>query len=651
MSYQKLKNNNYKNFGGINSKASPYATGQEEFLNLSNFDFQVPGSLTKRQGSTQLMSAGVSGRITGIYEVEFLKGASYITFSANTRLYYVNALTNTTIQGGLQDSSLMAFTTFVDRLFFCNGANFMKWQSGVTATGAGATAFLFSLPALAAGNTAYFGVPSSLPWANATLSWTFGWINDRGYFGPPSFDPDINAIPLVSKTVNNPFRINVLARPTAVTLMFGITQFYINAPASFGVGYGITVPIWFDPIGPGGPGTTTPDGYTFVTAAIAAYRDSGPGTSRFRINSYGTVQSDGGITFISALIPDTSRDIANIEPEPTSIYFTLAPRWLEIYNNQLFMSGFSSIPSSVYFSDIGEPESVQPDYNFEVRTNDGDRISGIKQYQSQLVIFKEKSFHALTGDSPDNFSIRQISDQYGCLSGRAIVQYENNLLFLDKKGVAHYNGSNVEIISSKIEPTFKSMNIDAAKDNAIAIHNRLNNQVWFGIPINGSTLNNATIVFDYLVNAWTVFEGFNPSSLGVIKGALTQPTAVTGSYVTGNLFYFGPSFFGDNGQGISLQAKSRFVQDLGESTEAQFRRLYLNFNTLSGASSIINIRFFQDYGASTVYSSTMPLNSFQSRIDFGIPARAVSFQIDNFSAVDAVVLHGFVMAHRFQRDV
>lgn len=661
MPYPKLTDTNYKNFGGINSKVSPYATGPEEFSDIRNMDFVTPGSLTKRPGSTQFLSTGVSGRITGLYEMNALNGASYVVFGANTNLYYVQANAGTAIMTGLQDSALFAFTTFVDRMFFANGSAFMKWKAGATAT-------LFSLPSPVGANTTlektYPGTTilgdGNTFWAASFISFGYGFVNDRGFHGAVG-----NFNPVLVYGASGGFNYVGL---TGDTMSIGGTQInVIQNLAAIGQSYGLGYTVGFTFISATLANSVI--GSSLIYAGAAVYRNAGPGTPGF-LSNYVPITSLGGQTFIGAtddfIVGGAARYQAGVWcnpndrfyltnagafPMPTHLWFTMFPRYLEIYNNQLFLSGFSTTPSVCWFSNIGEPESIEPTYNFEVRTNDGDRVTGLKSYQSQLFIFKEKSFHALSGDNPDNFSLREISDQYGCLSGRAVATYENNMVFLDRKGVCQYNGANIVVISTKIEPIFQSMNVDAAKDNAVMIHNRLRNQIWVGIPTNGSTVNNTTLVFDYVVQAWTVYEGFSPSSLAVIKGPLTQPDAMYGSYSSGSLFNFGVSFFSDNGQGISLLCKTRFLQDLEESTEKQYRRLHADFNTVAGSTAIIKVDFFQDYGASIVHSATLAQNVFQSRLDFGIPAKSLSFQISHFSAAESLKLHGFTISYRFQRPV
>lgn len=676
--YEKLKNEQYHNFGGINTKVSPYASGPEEFLNLINCDFQTPGSLQKRQGSTQFLTSGVSGRVTGLYEFESLSGASYVILGANTHLYYINSHTPTIITSGLQDSALFSFVTFVDRLFVANGANFFKWQAGGNAvnysliepyvaygtspvTGPG-THFSGSTQR-ALGNTQLWTAGSSF------LFFSLSYINDIGFVGAP------NASQAATFQVSGLFQEFADPAKDSIYFNFGVTSAagitycplisgdgtYVASVAqqngdygvqglSYGLGFTLTSQVY-------GESGGSAIGSTTQTYHMAVFRTNGTqlSTGDKFLCHYLKAFSVNGSTFFADRVSATycfglHYDETYTTAEPSVIHFTLAPRYLEIFNNQLFMAGFSATPSTVWFSDIGEPESIQPDNNFEVRTNDGDVVTGLRAYLAQLVIFKQRSFHVLSGDDPTNFALREITDQYGCISGRAIATYQNIMMFLDQKGIVQYNGANYEIISNKIEPVFQRMNLAAARDNAVMIHNKARNQVWTGIPVDGATMNNLTVVYDYLLNAWTTFEGFNPSDMAMIKADQPFPTAFYGAYSSGSIYYFNSSFMSDNGTGFTFLVKTRFFADTGEATQKQFRRFYANVDQ-SGASSLLKLEFYQDYGASMVYSSTMSMQPFQSRIDYGISARALSVQITNYSAVDAVRLHGFTISHRFQRDV
>jgi len=70
---EKLKSESYQNLGGINLKASPFLTGPQEFLNLVNFDFQTPGSLTKDTAQLEYLTQSYTGSIQSLYEYNKLE--------------------------------------------------------------------------------------------------------------------------------------------------------------------------------------------------------------------------------------------------------------------------------------------------------------------------------------------------------------------------------------------------------------------------------------------------------------------------------------------------------------------------------------------------------------------------------------------------
>lgn len=384
-------------------------------------------------------------------------------------------------------------------------------------------------------------------------------------------------------------------------------------------------------------GLTTPAGYGI--SSIYLYRSAASS-----VNMFGTTQIPiSGATFVdySPLTNDAA---------PPFIQFTMAPQYLELYNNQLMMAGFSAFPSTLYWSDVGEPEGVQPQSFAEFRTDDSDVIRGIRAYQGNLIIAKERSFHILSGQVPETFSIQQITDQYGCLSHRTMVVFNSTLFFLDPKGVVQYNGANPEIISTRVEDVFARMNIRAARNVACAIHNRQYNQVEFYIPVDGATQNNMVVVYDYIVDAWTTYSGLNVSSIVVGQGSLLSRTPIWGGY-SGTISFFDAGIYGDNGQAITCTIQSRFLSLYGQSVEQQFRRFFVNLAPISGSSQAINVNFRSNFGTSNVMGFTIGQAPFQTRIDFGIPAKTLSAQIIHSSATMPLTVFGWTVESRFQRPV
>lgn len=575
----KLKSENYTNLGGINTKVSEYITGDFQFLDLKNYTFERPGSLTKRTGFTQYVGATVTGRFTGVYEFEKLDGSSYVIAAANTNAYDVTTGSFNPIKTGLTANALFDFETYVDRLFAANGAQFFKYD--------GSNVTNFSLPRPDAAPVGFtLGFTGTVSGFSGVFQYAIAYKNDIGYIGPVSPEDSVGV-------------------SGQAVVLSGFTT-----PADFGI------------------------------SSILIYRTG---------NGLGDLFLLDEIPAGSSLYVDSNSATLSTEPPNDNLFFTLVPKYLELYNNQMFFAGASSQLSTVYFSDIGIPESIAPEYFFEVRTNDGDRVTGMRSYQGFLLIFKERSCHILSGDNPDNFLLREISDQYGCISNRSIVTFEDRCFFLDRKGVVEYNGANIRVVSNAVENDFLRINLSAARENATAIHNRLRNEVWFSIPVDGAEENNLTLVYDYVVNAWTTFDGFSVSSIASVRSRFERETLLYGGY-SGALFNFGSSIFGDNGQGFTALMKTRFIKPLGNSTTEQFRRLYIDQDAIQGTTSPFEVEFFKDYEDTPVLQRQMFQSEFQSRIDYGIPAKAISFKISNSSTLP-IRVNGFTVESRLQRRV
>ncbi len=579
MAQIKGKNEEYLQLGGINAKASNYATGPHEFLDLQNVNFAKPGALTGREGTTLYGGATVVGKITGLYEFERLNGASYLIAMANTNAYTVTTSAFTTFASGLTSGANWDFQTFVDRLFAASGSNAFKYDGNNTTN--------IGLPPGISG----FGVTAVIGGGLSGVYLAgYGYFNDRFYFGPVSQG--------VSILLNG--------------VTFGSIEFY---GLTQNTGYGIS--------------------------GLAFYRSQASSLNMFQATVSGfTTNYVLGLTTLSSI------------PAPDYLYTfaTFIPRFCAIFNNQMIWAGYSAIPSTFMLSDIGEPEGILPELaNFEVRTNDGDKITAIAPYGGGAIIFKERSFHRLGGDNPQNLTLTEVTDQYGCLSNRAVVQYKDVIWFLDRKGICQFNGAHVDVVSDKIEPYFTRMNVDAAKDNATAVHDRLKNQLKFSIPIDGSSVNNITLVFDYISEGWTTETGPTPAVAVMAKREMSAPTVFFGGY-TGTISLFGASYLSDSGRGITHLIRTRWLADLGNSITKEFRRLYSDLTPV-GASSAVNVNLYQDYGSSIVINRTIYQSPFQTRIDFGIMGKAMSVEYSHGATMETFQLNGYSFDYRMQRRV
>lgn len=627
--------------GGMNTKVSLYANGPAEFRDLSNLNFVNTGALTKRPGTT--LFAGITlpsipniTRLTSGYEYTKLDGSSFLVICAEDQIfqYYATFILNPIpfLQAGnplvTKANSLFSFVTFVDRLFACDGDSFFRLApyAGISSL---LNAFLYSLPQdinffAFGGSTSYISSMSFTGLAaNATsgLSGNFvlgyAFVNDRGFIGPVSAGITVSAATLGSTR--------------AVKIIVG----YCDRLTSY---YGVT--------------------------AIQLYRSEVDGVVLTALPTLSPITFSGSTCFVydvgSSLLlnsPVASQDFYMPNIGGSFIFSAVAtpippfiPRYLEVFNNQLFMAGFTLAPSSLWWSDIGEPEGVQPQSSAETRTNDGDIITGLKSYFGSLVITKRKSVHILSGDNPDNFLIQELTDQYGCVSHRAIVPWNNVLWFLDSKGIMEYNGANIRCVSDKIEPIFNNMNLLSAYDNACGIHVKKFNEVWFNIPANGSTINNQILVYDYVADAWTHYDGIQSQCLFNAFAGFPKMMPFAGNY-TGGLVYFDSTLTSDNDSGITCSFDSIFFAARGQTTENMYRRFYLNMDPIIGFTQGITLTFKTNFGNTVQLTRSMYQNPYQSRIDFGLSARSLQASMYHYSASLSLKINGFTIESRYQRSV
>lgn len=719
MAYDKLKTETYEMTGGVNTKASPYVNAPNEFRSIVNMNFSTPGSLTKRPGSTDYVGASFIGASTtnevigGVQFNSIVNSYYSILFSDRNNIYvkdssYVNAsllpsgISNLVVSGiSTPIDSVLSFATYSDRIFYANGNVFRRNSalgvgsspiiigttaipipngytitqsfgdykctlpqpvtigsetfitgytfSGFTVTHYGSQTFLASISNLTDDFFQYSQVPptyieggqaSFIPNMNGYYSVSLAYENDRGYIGPESaaFGGSI----LFNGVTTNALKLTIdpfsyLSFTAAIAGGAKFLDIFMSIPNGGNRFLAKKFPLSLA---------------TGSTRMVVFFNDPYNGT---------TVDSYSGYGVPLGVPANSDLNLQDVKP-----------RYLEIYNNQLFIAGVRGTitsyadknnqkgqyeqpvtenpnQSTVYWSEIGEPEAFSPENFAEIRTNDGDRITGMRSYAGSLIITKQKSFHRLTGSDPTNFLLQELSDQYGCLSNQAMVLYENKLWFLDQKGICEYNGANITIISNKIQPIFDSMNISAALERATAIHYKQQNEVWFAIPTDGATTNNTVIVFDYLSNVWTVYKGLNPSCLFLGTGSLSYARPFIGGY-SGTIRYMNPSSYSDAGSAISCVIETRFLADSGQSTERQYRRFYLNVDP-AGTTQAINVNFRTNFGSSNVLNRTMYQDPFQSRIDFGLSAKSIQAEIGQVSATLPFKVNGFTFESRYQRSV
>lgn len=697
-----IPTSNYYKLRGVNKKASKYEMPMAQFLDIRNMDFDVPNALQKRPGATFAVTTGTSGPVTSLFEFIKLTGESYMVAGSDTAMFYLNAGAFSVLDTGWNNGQPADMLTFVNKLWITNGQKW-KWWNGNTIQPAGlpmeqmlgyTNPFLLTQGYLTNGddwgglngNAATYmlvgGATHVLQGGSLNpigVYVAYSYVRSDGYFGPIDFLTAARNIVQTKVDTGQEYFGGTSAGdgPTYRTFAAGFT---------IPTGYGISaIALWIgvDQVNLGSSLEQFPDGnqrftgnlgYLTSTALAGAHFMSVtlkptadltrfrlftliPGANLFSVD-LSNPNAGSYIAMGTTFILSSFSSMNAVAPVGfgwsgmTSDFFaTFTPKYLDINQNTMFASGFSASPSTAKFSELAEPEVYMPENTFEFRSNDGDRIYAQRAFNNQVVLCKEHSFAKVIGDNADNFQLIELSEDYGCISNNSVVTKDQTMYWLDRKGILEYNGASWRIMSEGVEDIFRRMNIAVAKEKAVGVHHMQRNQLWWGIPIDESQQNNITVVYDYLVEDWTFFDGFNPSAFTYAKQSLARPTVWRGDY-SGFVHYTGQSFMADSGRGITCLAFSRFENVGGENQTTLWRRLFLDVTPVSGPTGVINGQLFSNYNISSVQGTFAIYQSqFQSRAEFGLMGKSVAAQLSHSSASLPLLINGYGFGSRGLRNV
>jgi len=330
------------------------------------------------------------------------------------------------------------------------------------------------------------------------------------------------------------------------------------------------------------------------------------------------------------------------------------PQIISAYNNMMFYAGFPLTPSTVFWSNLGFPEQVDNENFNEVRTNDGEVITAMIPYDGQLIVSKNTALFVVTGDDPDTVSFFEKNTTYGFINNQAVCTFENYLWGVDGegKGIINYNGANTDIISDKVQDIFQRINLNAAKTEAFMLHVKSRNEVWCGIPVDGSSLVNVLIVYDYVAKCWTTFEGLNPTAVTIARGTLTLPRPIMGAS-NGTIRYLNASNLGT--EAVTTAVRFPFVTNFGWSSTETYRRLFVDTDPILGTTYTFAVNCYLNQSSTSSLSTTMATPSpsvtpQQGCINFGLPGKGLSVELIEGSSLP-LRLNGYTIESRFQRSV
>ncbi len=201
-----------------------------------------------------------------------------------------------------------------------------------------------------------------------------------------------------------------------------------------------------------------------------------------------------------------------------------APPWAIYHQRRLWMpflyttSGTSGSPTitsrgitdEIIASDILDQDTYDQIYgNYRIASGGADRVVAIQPFsEDNLVVFNRNTIHLIRGvtGALEETVVQEITREVGCLARKSVVQVGSQIFFLSDNGIYAikfedlYNLRGASIpLSESIDPIIKRINKDYSS-NAVAIYH--DNRYYISVPLDGSTVNNAILVYNFLNNGW-----------------------------------------------------------------------------------------------------------------------------------------------------
>lgn len=223
----------------------------------------------------------------------------------------------------------------------------------------------------------------------------------------------------------------------------------------------------------------------------------------------------------------------------SSLYMSGAPnaKYIIQSHDRIFIANTSNSSNELFWSDLptGNPGSWALAWtstnNTRVETNNGEQITGLGRNFNRVLVFKPSSIHKW---DPDNEELVKEDGTIGSTHHRSIKNIGTATLFY-KEGFGFYSYTQGEpqLISQKIDDWVQAIPRDTPV--AAGVDARHYYAAVGSITLNNRTYSNVVLVYDTLLNAWSVLDNINASVI-VNYGQGTAKTPHFGGKSDGSVY-------------------------------------------------------------------------------------------------------------------
>ncbi len=283
------------------------------------------------------------------------------------------------------------------------------------------------------------------------------------------------------------------------------------------------------------------------------------------------------------------------------------PQYTTVHEDHVLLGGWSAKPETLYYStrynDIDFTGSSAGSINI------GDKITGMKTFRGQLIIFGVNSLSRLVNiNSSSTIAMQDITRNIGCLDGFSIAEIGGDLVFLAPDGIrtvaatARIDDIELSSISSKILPLITDIVTDGTFDLSTTVIRTQNQyRLFYGKSTTG-TLSQKGIIGTFKISPqgvpvweWSETQGIEVSAMA--SGFDTSDTEITHHGDYSGFVHFHNKGFNFNGSKINAEFKTPDIDygDIGIRKTLHFTKLSIK---PEGTTDIdLNVRYdFEDSG-------------------------------------------------------
>ena len=160
---------------------------------------------------------------------------------------------------------------------------------------------------------------------------------------------------------------------------------------------------------------------------------------------------NGAVVFKSNGQTVTFLGISNSTGVPTTATF------MSYINNRMWYGGMPATPSRLYYSELNDPDNIQPQDYLDINVADGDYFTGIMGYLG--VIYATKRYSTWFPDevAANIFQVKAVDLNIGCLYKSTMQVQKGYPIWMSWRGIELYDGQ-FELISKPINNTILALN-------------------------------------------------------------------------------------------------------------------------------------------------------------------------------------------------